>query len=245
LTHYSYTFYRDPHHAHQYEGDRFGGPVGGWLLGLEIETYLQMVRPRPGERILDVGTGTGKLLAPMASAGAQVVAVDASPAMLQQAAAKAGSAAPAGRVGLAVMDGHRLGFADRSFDAVLSSRVLMHVVDPDRFVAELCRVSRDRVVLDFPPLSSSNALRPLLLPLKRLVDPQTHPFRVYPVRRIVRAFRREGFEVRQVHRALALPHFVHRRLGRPQWSARIEGVLRALGLTRLLGAPVTVEAVRR
>jgi ubiquinone/menaquinone biosynthesis C-methylase UbiE len=243
LTHYSYTFYRDPHHAHQYEADRFGGPIGRWLLERETRTYVELVRPAPGERILDVGTGTGKLIAPMAEAGAFVLATDASEAMLRQAAAKPVSGA--GSVQLVVMDGHRLAFRDRSFDAVLSSRVLMHVADPRAFIAELCRVSRGRVVLDFPPKSSSNALLPLLLPLKRKVDPDTHPYRVFRLREVAALFEEQGFRVARTHRQLLLPHFVHRRLNRPHLSERLEGLLRAGRLTGLLGAPLTLVAVRR
>jgi ubiquinone/menaquinone biosynthesis C-methylase UbiE len=240
LSHYSYTFYRDPQHAHQYEGDRFGGPVGRWLLELERRTYVQLVEPRAGDRILDVGTGTGKLIGPMADAGAWVVATDASAAMLGQAAVRCPGAAA--QVHLVVTDGHRLSFPGRSFDVVLSSRVLMHVVDPAAFVAELCRVSRRRVVLDFPPRSSSNALLPLLLPLKRRVDPHTHPYRVHPVGFVRRLFEAQGFRIVRVHRQLFFPHFVHRRLGRPGVSERLEAVARALGLTRLFGAPATMVA---
>ena len=242
LTHYSYSFYRDPHHAEQYEDDRFGGDIGRWLLDLETRTFLELVRPVAGEWILDVGTGTGKLIRPMTEAGARVVATDASPAMLAQAASKNASK-PA--VGYAVIDGHRLAFADRSFDAVISSRVLMHVVDSRLFIAELCRVSRNRVVLDFPPRSSSNAFQSMLLPLKRRVDPKTHPFKVLPVGKVVRLFEEQGFAVAEKHRQLFLPHFVHRKLGRAAVSRRLETAFRAMGLTRMLGAPLTLLAVRK
>lgn len=242
MTHYSYTYYRDPDHAHQYDADRFGGPIGRWLLDRETRTYLDLVRPQPGERILDVGTGTGKLIAPLLAAGATVVATDSSPAMLREAASKRLDASSSLR--LAVMDGHRLAVSDQSFDAVVSSRVLLHVMDPAAFIAELCRVSRGRVVLDFPPKSSANALLPLLLPLKRRVDPNTHPYTVFGVQAVRRLFERHGFRVTQIRRQLLLPHFVHRRLGRPVLSQRLEAVFRALRLTDLLGAPATLLAVR-
>jgi len=242
LTHYSYSFYRDPHHAHQYEADRFGGAVGRWLLNLETQTFLELVRPVAGERILDVGTGTGKLIGPLADAGALVTATDSSEAMLREAAHRPGLRPEAVR--LAVMDGHRLGFPDQSFDAVVSSRVLMHVVDPRAFIAELCRVSRNRVIVDFPPKSSLNLFLPLLLLLKRRVDPNTHPYKVFRFSEIRRLFAEQGFRVARTHRQLLLPHFVHRRLGRPGLSERLEALLRAGRLTRWLGAPLTLVAVR-
>ena len=49
-------------------------------------------------------------------------------------------------------DAHALAFADRSFDAVVSLRVLMHTPDWRQCLAELCRVARERVVFDYPAL---------------------------------------------------------------------------------------------
>ena len=40
--------------------------------------------------------------------------------------------------------------ADRSFDLAVSLRVLMHTPDWRQCVAELCRVARRRVIVDFP-----------------------------------------------------------------------------------------------
>ncbi len=49
-------------------------------------------------------------------------------------------------------DAHRLAFADRSFDAVVCLRVLMHTPGWRQSLGELCRVARDRVVFDYPAL---------------------------------------------------------------------------------------------
>ncbi len=64
--------------AEQYEGRhsyvwQFGGSL------------LELLQPRPGERILDLGCGTGQLTADIAATGAQVVGLDSSPEMLGQA----------------------------------------------------------------------------------------------------------------------------------------------------------------
>jgi SAM-dependent methyltransferase len=46
---------------------------------------LARLAPRPGERILDLGCGTGELTAQIAAAGAEVVGLDSDPAMLKRA----------------------------------------------------------------------------------------------------------------------------------------------------------------
>lgn len=53
-----------------------------WERGREM---LAMLAPQPGERILDAGCGTGQLTAEIAAAGADVLGVDSSPAMVEQA----------------------------------------------------------------------------------------------------------------------------------------------------------------
>lgn len=53
-----------------------------WQFGRDL---LHVLAPQPGERILDVGCGTGRLTAEIASAGADVVGIDYSPTMISQA----------------------------------------------------------------------------------------------------------------------------------------------------------------
>ena len=46
---------------------------------------IELLAPRPGERIIDLGCGTGALTAEIAAAGAEVVGIDASEAMIARA----------------------------------------------------------------------------------------------------------------------------------------------------------------
>ena len=83
---------------------------------------LELLAARPGERVLDLGAGTGALTRAIADVGATVVGVDASPAML----AEARRAHPeldfrAGR-------GEALEF-EREFDAVFSNATLHWIHD--------------------------------------------------------------------------------------------------------------------
>ena len=98
----------------------------------------------PGERVLDLGCGTGTLLLRLASRvpGARIAGVDADPAMLRQAQAKATAAGIS--LNLAPAWADALPFADGSFDVVLSSLFFHHLQPNDkrRSLREVLRVLR-------------------------------------------------------------------------------------------------------
>lgn len=101
-------------------------------------TVLARLAPAPGERILDVGCGTGRLTAEIASApGILVVGLDRSTSMI----AEAGRRAAAGQVAFVRADGSRLPFA-RTFDAVFSGATFHWIRDHDRLFREIHRVLR-------------------------------------------------------------------------------------------------------
>ena len=99
-------------------------------LGLPL---VELLDPRPGERILDLGCGDGTLTEVLVSRGAEVVAVDASPEMVAAARAR-GLAAERG-------DGQALAFA-QEFDAVFSNAALHWMLDPDAVLAGVARALR-------------------------------------------------------------------------------------------------------
>lgn len=88
------------------------------------QPVLELLAPRAGERILDLGCGDGALTAALAER-AQVVGVDASAEQIAAARARGLDAR--------VMDGTRLGF-DAEFDAVFSNAALHWMRDPDAVI---------------------------------------------------------------------------------------------------------------
>lgn len=97
------------------------------VLGAPV---LELLAPKPGERILDLGCGDGALTEKLRDAGADVVGVDASSAMIE-AAQKRG-------LDVRVLDAHKLDF-DQVFDAVFSNAALHWMLDPDAVVAGVRR----------------------------------------------------------------------------------------------------------
>lgn len=94
----------------------------------------------PGQRVLDVGVGTGLSL-PLYPRGVNVTGVDLSPAMLQEAQKKVIDH-QLDNVSLVEMDAGHLAFPDNSFDVVMAAFVISVVPDPILFLDEVKRVSK-------------------------------------------------------------------------------------------------------
>ncbi|MGP4025001.1 class I SAM-dependent methyltransferase [Actinomadura sp. 3N407] len=105
------------------------------------EEVLRRAGVRHGTRFLDVAAGSGALSIPAARAGAEVVATDIAPAMIERLAARAraeGLASIEGRV----MDGQDLEFPDDAFDVSASQHGVSLFPDLAGGLAEMARVTR-------------------------------------------------------------------------------------------------------
>jgi SAM-dependent methyltransferase len=120
---------------------------------------------RPGLRVLDVGCGPGTDLGRMAGrvgAAGLTIGVDADPAMVAEARRRTGRPIVAG-------DAHALPLGDGSVDRIRMDRVVQHLADPGRAIAEAHRVLRgggilavaepdwDTLVVDDPDVGTSRA----------------------------------------------------------------------------------------
>jgi phosphatidylethanolamine/phosphatidyl-N-methylethanolamine N-methyltransferase len=100
---------------------------------------VRIANDRPGQRILEVGVGTGLSL-PHFRPDSRVTGIDVSTEMLAKAQRRAKRLLLAHVEDLQVMDAENLEFPDSSFDAVLALYVASVVPNPARFAAEMRRV---------------------------------------------------------------------------------------------------------
>lgn len=124
---------------------------GMWASGdypSMVETFLLPLGPRlveacgieAGMRVLDVAAGTGNASIPAAERGAEVVASDLTPELLEQGRRRAEAAGV--ELEWAEADAERLPFEDGSFDVVMSSIGAMFAPQHQAVADELLRVCR-------------------------------------------------------------------------------------------------------
>lgn len=105
-----------------------------------IAHAVTRLRPQPGERILDLATGTGWTSRQLAHAGATVTGADIASDLLE--AAKTRAQRDGLRVTYHLADAEALPFDDGEFDAVISTFGVMFAGRPAAAAAELARVTR-------------------------------------------------------------------------------------------------------
>jgi SAM-dependent methyltransferase len=216
---------------------RFSGPIGRWFLEVQARTTLDVLRPWPRTSVLDVGGGHGQVTGYLVDAGHDVTVYGSAEICRERVR----TWVDAGRSRFASGDLLRLPFTDRSFDVALCYRLLPHVKRWTALVAELARVARRAVVVDYPTRRSVNALSGVLFGAKRRVEGDTRPFTVFRDADIVRAFAAAHFAPSERRPQFLLPMAAHRALGALPASRAVEGLAATLGLTRALGSPVILR----
>jgi SAM-dependent methyltransferase len=103
-----------------------------------VEDLLDRLDVRPGERLLDVATGTGEIARPAARRGLRVTAVDFAKALLDTA--RMATEAEGLHVDYQYADAEALPFPDASFDVVTSTFGVMFAPDQVAAAGELARV---------------------------------------------------------------------------------------------------------
>jgi 2-polyprenyl-3-methyl-5-hydroxy-6-metoxy-1,4-benzoquinol methylase len=220
---------------------RFAGPVGRWFLEVQARATLELLAPWPRAAVLDVGGGHGQVAGPLAGAGYAVTVAGSRP----ECAERVRNLIEAGRVRFQAADLLSLPFDDRGFDVALSYRLLPHVARWRELVAELCRVARHAVIVDYPTRRSLNAAAEPLFGLKKGVEGDTRPFAVFAEAEVAAAFAEQGFAPTGRRPQFFWPMALHRALRAAPLSRGLEAVTARLGLRRLLGSPVILRLERR
>lgn len=171
------AYYFDAYAVHSYDTFVSAAGAGGPLEG-DVAFYLDCAR-RFGSPVLELGTGTGRVLLPLAEAGQEVWGLDLSPAMLAVAGEKlAGRQDLSDRVRLVEADMADFDLGRRFPLALVPARAFQHLVDPDRQRAALACIRRHlepggHLVLDLfdPRLDTVTEGGPMPAPVRERRDP--------------------------------------------------------------------------
>jgi 2-polyprenyl-3-methyl-5-hydroxy-6-metoxy-1,4-benzoquinol methylase len=220
---------------------RFKGPAGAYMLDVQEKSVLALLkdgRPLPGRAVLDVGGGHAQLAGPIAGLGCDVTVIgsDAS------CETRLRSGANPDKINFVIGNLLDMPFADRAFDTLVSVRLISHIEDWPKLVAELCRVAGKSIVIDYPTWRSVNALSLLTFPLKKAIEKNTRTYTTFWDGAIRKAFAAHGFRPVATRNQFVMPMALHRASKGALKS--VEEGFRAVGITRMVGNPVIIRLDR-
>ena len=230
-----------------YAERRFAGAAGRWLLAQQSRAVASVLA-RIGDaplRALEVGGGHGQITPLLLERGHHVVVHGSDEVCFSRIEPMRRS--HPGRLERCTAHLPALPFADASFDVVIAVRLLGHVTEWRALLAEMARLARRFVIVEFARKSDAFALQTLrdaVFSLKHRVEGTTRPFFAYPEPALVAELERYGFRRVTTVGQFALPMVAHRMLRSPAISAGLERALRLAGVGDRLRSPAILLAER-
>lgn len=116
----------------------------------QVEAAILTLMPQKGGSLLDIGTGTGRMLELLSSRYEELTGIDNNPSMLSVARANLTQTPSQVRLG----DLYRLDFTHNRFDGVILHQVLHYLDEPLKAIEEAARVLKPKgslLIVDFAP----------------------------------------------------------------------------------------------
>lgn len=232
----------DIHSSTDAYANRFSGALGAWLLDVQKAATTILINSSNTREVLDVGGGHAQNVETVLQAGGKLTVLGSDSSCstrLKPYLTKEGT-------GVVFREGNLtdIPFDDNSFDLTISYRILAHIGNWNMLIQELCRVSRNSVLIDYPVWHSSNIMSKFTFNLKKSLEGNTRPYRVYHEREILTAFAAQGYELKAKIPQFFWPMAFHRLHRSPTMAKSMESIPKALGLTQLLGSPVIAHFER-
>lgn len=215
---------------------RFAGEAGAWMLDRQSHCLRQSLADLPPQGLaIDVGGGHAQTEPLLRQAGFTPVVTGSDPVCAKRLPR---------HTDFRVANHLDLPFDDRTATVAISFRLLTHCQRWPELIAELCRVADQRVVIDYPAKCSVNMVADLFFGLKKGVEKNTRTYRCFSHREIADTFAAHGFPHLRRHPQFFFPMVLHRMLKSRRLSNALESTAALLGLRRLFGSPIVLEARR-
>lgn len=220
---------------------RFSGKTGEWFLKIQENGTLKLLSGRSKCTILDVGGGHGQVTEALLKEGHTLTILGSDESCKKRIEPWLKHSQCSFKTGNLI----DLPYKDKSFDIVLSYRLLPHVTQWQKLISELCRVARHTVIVDYPATRSINAIAPMLFKFKKRLEGNTRPFTCFKENELIQIFNSNHFSLTRRYPEFFLPMVMHRVLKIPRISNFLEQAFRYSGLTAVLGSPVILELSRK
>ncbi|MDD5195890.1 MAG: class I SAM-dependent methyltransferase [Candidatus Omnitrophica bacterium] len=220
---------------------RFAGKTGRYLLRVQENGIRQMLKGfGPGSTVLEVAGGHGQITQMLVESGYRVD-LFVSPGACNR---RLESFIRNSRVRLIEGELNRIPYSSQSIDVVIALRLICHLAGWRAQIAELCRVARRAVIIDYPCARSINILAPRLFPVKKAYEGNAREYALFSDKRLDSEFSLHGFVPAARYRQFFFPMVLHRMLNRPAFSKMIEGLARVVFLPQYFGSPVILRMDR-
>lgn len=219
---------------------RFSGPAGEFFLEKQTAVTLGLLHDLPKARILDVGGGHSQLAEPLVKNGFNVTVTGSDDSCRNRLDQRI----VCGDFEYLTCDLLDLPFDDRSFDVVLSFRLLSHMTKWRQLIAGMCRVADKCVILDYPDRRSSNILYGQFFKMKKKIEGNTRSFSLFSRSEIAAEMKKNGFGHPLFRSEFFLPMVLHRKIKNKVFSETVERCFNLTGATRVFGSPIICRADR-
>lgn len=216
---------------------RFSGKIGEFFLNVQAKITLNLLKSYPKASILDVGGGHAQLAVPLVNKGFKVTVAGSADICRE----RLDMFLTPNSFEYYTCDLLKLPFKENHFDVVLAFRLLSHVDQWQEFIAEICRISRRAVIIDYPDIRSFNIMYRLLFSAKKSIEGNTRPFRLFKREEVLREFRKHDYAVHIFKPEFFIPMVIHRALKSLTITHILESISRTLGLTYLFGSPIILS----
>jgi 2-polyprenyl-3-methyl-5-hydroxy-6-metoxy-1,4-benzoquinol methylase len=219
---------------------RFSGNIGQYLLNVQSDITLALLKPHKLVTILEVGGGHAQLAPQLIDAGYKVTVTGSSNICRK----RLDTVLPHDSFDYVTCDLLNLPYEDNHFDAVLAFRLLPHLENWQKLVSEMARVSNRIVIFDYPDIRSFNFLYSSLFRVKKAFEKNTRSFRLFSRKEVLQVLKNQDYGKFILKPQFFMPMVFYRLINSVLISKTLEHFFLSLGLTYLFGSPIILKACK-